>query len=89
MLFRSRLRTGARKEISIGGRSSTLLVVLTLIALVTSGSAPSKALRDALANANDAMVCLVGAQLTLFEGGAGKGDAPVANAGDATSFADF
>ena len=29
------------------------------------------------------------AQLTLFEGGAGKGDAPVANAGDATSFADF
>ena len=49
MLFRSRLRTGARKEISLGGRSSTLLVVLTLIALVTSGSAPSKALRDALA----------------------------------------
>ena len=35
MLFRSRLRTGARKEISLGGRSSTLLVVLTLIALVT------------------------------------------------------
>ena len=49
MLFRSRLRTGARKEISIGGRSSTLLVALTLIALVTSGSAPSKAVRDALA----------------------------------------
>ena len=49
MLFRSRLRTGARKEISLGGRSSTLLVVLTLIVLVTSGSAPSKALRDALA----------------------------------------
>ena len=49
MLFRSRLRTGARKEISLGGRSSTLLVVLTLIALVTSGSAPSKAVRDALA----------------------------------------
>ena len=49
MLFRSRLRTGARKEISLGGRSSTLLVVLTLIALITSGSAPSKALRDALA----------------------------------------
>ena len=49
MLLRSRLRTGARKEISLGGRSSTLLVVLTLIALVTSGSAPSKALRDALA----------------------------------------
>ena len=49
MLFRSRLRTGARKEISLGGRSSTLLVVLTLIALVTSGSAPSKTLRDALA----------------------------------------
>jgi len=49
VLFRSRLRTGARKEISLGGRSSTLLVVLTLIALVTSGSAPSKAVRDALA----------------------------------------
>ena len=49
MLFRSRLRTGARKEISLGGRSSTLLVGLTLIALVTSGSAPSKAVRDALA----------------------------------------
>ena len=49
MLFRSRLRTSARKEISLGGRSSTLLVVLTLIVLVTSGSAPSKALRDALA----------------------------------------
>ena len=49
MLFRSRLRTGARKEISIGGRSSILLVALTLIALITSGSAPSKALRDALA----------------------------------------
>ena len=49
MLFRSRLRTGARKEISLGGRSSTLLVAVTLIALVTSGSAPSKAVRDALA----------------------------------------
>ena len=49
MLFRSRLRTGARKEISLGGRSSTLLVGLTMIALITSGSAPSKALRDALA----------------------------------------
>jgi rod shape-determining protein MreC len=49
VLFRSRLRTGARKEISLGGRSSTLLVGLTLIALVTSGSAPSKAVRDALA----------------------------------------
>jgi rod shape-determining protein MreC len=49
VLFRSRLRTGARKEISLGGRSSTLLVAVTLIALVTSGSAPSKAVRDALA----------------------------------------
>ncbi|MFM7825600.1 MAG: hypothetical protein ACKO8K_05885, partial [Candidatus Limnocylindrus sp.] len=49
MFFRTRLRTTARKEISIGGRSSTLLVGLTLIALVTSGSAPSKAVRDALA----------------------------------------
>jgi rod shape-determining protein MreC len=49
VLFRSRLRTGARKEISIGGRLSTLLIVFTLIALVTSGSAPSKAVRDALA----------------------------------------
>ena len=49
MFFRSRLRTGARKEISIGGRSSTLLVGLTVIALITSGSAPSKAVRDALA----------------------------------------
>jgi rod shape-determining protein MreC len=49
VLLRSRLRTGARKEISIGGRSSALLVGLTLIALITSGSAPSKALRDALA----------------------------------------
>lgn len=29
------------------------------------------------------------AQLTLFEGGPGKGEAPVANAGEATSFADF
>jgi rod shape-determining protein MreC len=49
VFFRSRLRTGARKEISIGGRSSTLLVGLTVIALITSGSAPSKAVRDALA----------------------------------------
>jgi len=49
VLFRSRLRMGARKEISIGGRSSALLVGLTVIALVTSGSAPSKAVRDALA----------------------------------------
>lgn len=49
MLFRSRLRTGARKEIPIGGRSSALLVGLTVIALITSGSAPSKAVRDALA----------------------------------------
>jgi rod shape-determining protein MreC len=49
VLLRSRLRTGARKGISIGGRSSALLVGLTLIALITSGSAPSKALRDALA----------------------------------------
>jgi rod shape-determining protein MreC len=49
VFFRTRLRTTARKEISIGGRSSTLLVGLTLIALVTSGSAPSKAVRDALA----------------------------------------
>jgi len=49
VLFRSRLRTGARKEISIGGRSSALLVGLTVIALITSGSAPSKAVRDALA----------------------------------------
>ena len=49
MLFRSRLRTGDRKGIALGGRSSALLIVMTLIALVTSGSAPSKAVRDALA----------------------------------------
>ena len=49
MLFRSRLRTGDRKGIALGGRSSALLIVMTLIALVTSGSAPSRALRDALA----------------------------------------
>ena len=49
MLFRSRLRTGDRKGIALGGRSSALLIVMTLIALVTSGSAPSKALRDAVA----------------------------------------
>ena len=49
MLFRSRLRTGDRKGIALGGRSSALLIVMTLIALVTSGSAPSKTLRDALA----------------------------------------
>ena len=49
MLFRSRFRTGARQGIALGGRSSALLIVITLIALVTSGSAPSRALRDALA----------------------------------------
>jgi rod shape-determining protein MreC len=49
VLFRSRLRTGDRKGIALGGRSSALLIVMTLIALVTSGSAPSKTLRDALA----------------------------------------
>ena len=49
MLFRSRFRTGARRGIALGGRSSALLIVITLIALVTSGSAPSRALRDALA----------------------------------------
>lgn len=49
MLFRSRLRTGVRKEISIGGRFSTLLIGITLVTLVTSGSAPSRAVRDALA----------------------------------------
>ena len=49
MLFRFRLRTSARKGIALGGRSSALLIVITLIALVTSGSAPSRALRDALA----------------------------------------
>jgi rod shape-determining protein MreC len=49
VLFRSRLRTGVRKEISIGGRFSTLLIGITLVTLVTSGSAPSRAVRDALA----------------------------------------
>ena len=49
MLFRSRLRTGARKEISIGGRSSALIVVLVVATLATSGSSPSTAVRDALA----------------------------------------
>ena len=49
MLFRSRFRTGTRRGIALGGRSSALLIVITLIALVTSGSAPSRALRDALA----------------------------------------
>lgn len=49
MLFRSRLRSGARKGIALGGRSSALVIVITLIALITSGSAPSKTLRDALA----------------------------------------
>jgi rod shape-determining protein MreC len=49
VLFRSRLRSGARKGIALGGRSSALVIVITLIALITSGSAPSKALRDALA----------------------------------------
>ncbi|MFZ9435296.1 MAG: rod shape-determining protein MreC [Candidatus Limnocylindrus sp.] len=48
MLFRSRLRTGTRKEISLGGRSSTLLIGIALILLITSGSAPSKAVRDTL-----------------------------------------
>ncbi|MEY2732009.1 MAG: hypothetical protein RLZZ588_734 [Chloroflexota bacterium] len=48
MLFRSRLRTGTRKEISLGGRSSTLLIGIALILLITSGSAPSRAVRDAL-----------------------------------------
>ncbi|MFM8403197.1 MAG: rod shape-determining protein MreC [Candidatus Limnocylindrus sp.] len=49
MFFRSRLQTGARKGISLGGRTSALLILLTLIALVTSGSAQSKAARDVLA----------------------------------------
>jgi len=49
VLFRSRLRTEVRKEISLGGRSSALLVGLTAIALITSGSAPSKAVRDVFA----------------------------------------
>jgi len=48
VLFRSRLRTGTRKEISLGGRASTLLIVIALILLITSESAPSKAVRDAL-----------------------------------------
>jgi rod shape-determining protein MreC len=48
VLFRSRLRTGTRKEISLGGRSSTLLIGIALILLITSGSAPSKAVRDTL-----------------------------------------
>lgn len=48
MLFRSRLRTSTRKEISLGGRSSTLLIGIALILLITSGSAPSKAVRDTL-----------------------------------------
>ena len=49
MFFRSRLRAGARKDLSIGGRSSALLIGVTLVALITSGSAPSKAVRDTLA----------------------------------------
>lgn len=49
MLFRSRLRSDARKGFEVGGRSSALALVITLIALITSGSAPSKAVRDALA----------------------------------------
>lgn len=49
MLFRSSHRSSTRKEISIGGRSSALLVGLTVFALITSGSAPSKAVRDVLA----------------------------------------
>jgi len=49
VLFRSSHRSSTRKEISIGGRSSALLVGLTVFALITSGSAPSKAVRDVLA----------------------------------------
>lgn len=49
MLFRSRLRTDARKRFDVGGRSSALILFITLAALITSGSAPSRAVRDALA----------------------------------------
>jgi rod shape-determining protein MreC len=46
MLFRSRLRTGRRTGVSLGGRGTPVLIVLSLLLLLTSSTPPSIAVRD-------------------------------------------
>lgn len=48
MLFRSRLRTSRRSGISLGGQGSLSLIVLSLLLLLTSSTAPSIAIRDSV-----------------------------------------
>jgi hypothetical protein len=46
MLFRSRLRSGRRTGVSFGGRGTFVLIALSLLLLLTSGSPISIAVRD-------------------------------------------
>ena len=51
MLFRSRLRTGRRTGVSLGGRGTPALIVLSLLLLLTSSTPPSIAVRDSASSA--------------------------------------
>ena len=46
MLFRSRLRTGRRTEVSLGGRGTPALIFLSLLLLLTSSTPVSIGVRD-------------------------------------------
>ena len=49
MLFRSRLRTGRRREVSFGGRGTPAMIVLAIVLVLTSGTSVSLAVRDTAA----------------------------------------
>ena len=49
MLFRSRLRTGRRREFTLGGRGTPAMIALSLVLLLTSGTSISRAVRDTAA----------------------------------------
>ena len=49
MLFRSRLRTGRRREVSLGGRGTPAMIALAIVLVLTSGTSVSLAVRDSAA----------------------------------------
>ena len=50
MLFRSRLRTGRRTGVSLGSRTTPVLIVLSLLLLLTSSTPISVAVRDSVSS---------------------------------------
>jgi len=51
MLFRSRLRTGRRREVSLGGRGTPAMIALAIVLVLTSGTSVSVVVRDTAATA--------------------------------------